>query len=343
MRFNARQSLANPDSPARRTASWAYAHRKWAVGLLVVGAVVILAAGPLTLAFPQACNPCHAKTGEYAQWAESPHATVSCASCHTDRGLLFGLGNSLKLVGEVSAIVRGERVRNVAWISDDGCLLCHKDYETLITMSGGLRMSHVGLAEAGFRCAECHAEVAHRSPDAKMAGYKMSTCATCHNNVNVSGQCDTCHTGKTDSSEARTLDPEWAATHGPNWQQMHGMGDLSTCVLCHDPRKCEGCHGVGLPHNQAFAAEHGAQAIADRTACGPCHTTSYCESCHGIDMPHPDGFLPEHSSIAVGFEDPACARCHTTTNCNECHERHAHPGKPQPLRPPGARDRQGPQ
>lgn len=305
-----------------------------AVALLV--AVLGLATGPLTLAVPRSCDVCHAEGGERAEWAASAHAGIGCGKCHADRSFALGLGNSAKLAYEARLTLTGQRPGERAWVPDSACLECHSSIEDAPpVVSGGLRMAHVGISEGGLRCTDCHADAAHEVDDGRIPQPTMSTCATCHNGIAVSGECDLCHTGDRDEGEAREIDAEWAATHGANWEEMHGMGDLSTCVLCHEHSKCAGCHGVDLPHNQAFASSHGDLAKKARDACTSCHTQAYCESCHGIEMPHPEGFLAEHPSIATGLTDPACERCHTTTNCNECHVRHTHPGRVEPMRPPG--------
>ncbi|MBN2821876.1 MAG: hypothetical protein JXR33_01600 [Coriobacteriia bacterium] len=312
---------------AGRARAAAVRQRRQILAVCVAGVLATLLAGPVSLAIPTTCSVCHADTGEYEEWRQSSHAGVACQYCHVERGYLGGLGNSVLLLSEAGRVMSGNR-SDVAWVPDCGCVACHPDIgdEQPFTTSG-LRMQHAGLAAGGYRCVECHAEVAHvRHPD-RMPQPTMSTCAACHNNVQVSGRCETCHSGERSSDEARRRDAELAKTHGGNWKSLHGMGDLDTCTLCHEPSKCEACHDIPLPHDSGFGANHGSVAVSGgRESCLTCHTSSFCDSCHGIEMPHPDGFLPAHSSLANGLEDPLCIRCHTTANCAECHKRHVHPG-----------------
>lgn len=292
------------------------------LALVILG----LAAGPASLAAPASCNWCHAGSGVYDQWRGSAHADARCQQCHVDRGYLAGLGNSAALASEVWRSVFGGP-GDTAWVPDEACLGCHPTIggEETFTVAG-LRMSHIGLAEGGFQCMECHRDAAHEPPADRIPEPTMSTCARCHNNVAVSGACEVCHAGKRAPDEARRVDAEWSKTHGENWRALHGMGELSTCTVCHEPKKCEGCHGMPLPHDSGFAATHGGLAVLSKEPCYTCHTTAFCHSCHGMEMPHPDGFLPEHSAIAESYDDPLCKRCHTVANCHECHIRHTHPG-----------------
>lgn len=312
---------------ANRARAAAARRKREILALCAVAVVATVLAGPVSLAIPASCNLCHAHTGEYEQWQRSPHAEVACQQCHVERGYLGGLSNTALLLSESGKTLSGD-VSDVAWVPDDACMECHPEIggEQPFT-TAGLRMQHAGLSDGGYRCVECHLGVAHEPHVDRIPQPTMSTCATCHNNVRVSGQCDICHTGDRSADEARRHDAELAKTHGVNWRSLHGMGDLQTCTLCHEPSKCEACHGVPLPHDSGFGATHGAEAVlGGREPCLTCHTASFCDSCHGIEMPHPDGFLPAHSSLAEGLEDPLCIRCHTTANCAECHKRHIHPG-----------------
>lgn len=294
---------------------------------VVVLVIVVLLSGPVTLVKPQACRACHVPRVAYDSWRASSHASVSCQGCHADRATLAGVGNTVGLVGDVVKAVTGSPADPVA-VSDAACVSCHPGLQSKApTVSSGLRMSHKGLANAGYRCLDCHADAAHRVSDYRLVKPTMSTCATCHNNEKVSGACTVCHVDDAKSQDvARRTDPEWSKTHGPNWRKTHGMGDLSTCSLCHESSKCEKCHGMPLPHDQNFLPRHGDYAVKSRQMCRSCHRDAFCESCHGMPMPHPTGFLVTHSAVAKNVNDPLCERCHILGTCAACHESHVHPG-----------------
>lgn len=300
-------------------------HRRAVIAVAVGVPLVVLAVGPVSLVVPVSCNACHGESGAYAQWKASAHSDAGCQDCHAERGYLAGLGNSAALATEVWRSVFGGP-GDAAWVPDEACLDCHPDIGSEQTFTvGELRMSHVGLAEAGYRCVECHGDAAHEYRSGIIPEPKMSTCVRCHNNVSASGKCGLCHAGTTEADKARRVDAEWSKTHGANWQQLHGMGELSTCSLCHRPEECESCHGMPLPHDSGFGATHGTRSMESIDRCLQCHTQAYCDSCHGLEMPHPDGFLAQHSSVAEGHDDPLCKRCHVMANCTECHTRHIHP------------------
>lgn len=289
--------------------------------------LAVLLSGPVTLAQPATCRACHAPRVAYDSWRASSHASVACQDCHADRATLAGLGNTVGLAADVIDTVRGVSAEPVP-VPDATCVSCHPALETkAATVNRGLRMSHKGLAKAGYRCMDCHADAAHPvSPDRLMKP-TMSVCAGCHNNEKVSGTCEICHVDDTKSQdEARRRDPEWSKTHGPNWRKTHGMGRLSTCSLCHRSSKCEKCHGMPLPHDRNFVALHGSYAVKSRDRCRTCHRDTFCDSCHGVPMPHPARFLSTHSKTAKDVRDPLCARCHLLGTCAGCHESHIHPG-----------------
>ena len=299
--------------------------------VLTLGLLAFIAfalSGPATLAYPRSCTACHISKVAYSDWHTSSHASVRCERCHTDRAYLAGVGNSFALASDALGSLGGASGGSVV-VPDSACTSCHPQSELLRpVVSGSLRMSHAGLAEGGFRCMDCHSGVAHKVPASPASVPTMSTCARCHNNVKVSGKCAVCHTQQKSADVVRRSDPEWSKTHGPQWRQLHGMGDLSNCTMCHEPQECQKCHGVPLPHDENFIADHGKTALQSKQLCLNCHNQSFCDNCHGFPIPHPAGFLPAHSKIAKSVEDPRCIRCHIADDCAMCHKSHVHPNGP---------------
>jgi hypothetical protein len=207
-----------------------------------------------------------------------------------------------------------------------GTLVCHEDEIVAILEIGGLRILHAACAPSPTSCGTCHNVVPHGPAVRWIREPVMDDCVGCHNEAGVTTECDICHEGRL-TTERLSTGP-WAVTHGPAWRSMHGLGDLRTCVTCHDEEKCRGCHEIELPHPRGFPLTHGADAIAHEDACLTCHDiASLCDPCHGLQMPHPDSFLPEHSGIASGLDDPVCATCHIREDCTDCHVAHTHPGR----------------
>jgi hypothetical protein len=303
----------------------------WCIPVLVLAAI----AGSLTMAnVPAACRACH-ETRIADGLDSSAHAGTSCVACHSGYRTFGGLAGLTHAIGGLlhpsaaSASTAGS-------VPDDSCLACHPQgvtYETVV--SRGVRMSHIGLSDAGYRCVDCHEPLVHGTAEGKLAVPTMGTCTTCHDGQAESAACDTCHPERAADDGTRLRDAEWAVTHGADWERAHGLGDLTTCGICHTPEKCESCHGIKLPHPSDFGILHGTEAIAVGAAtCQTCHTAAFCTSCHGIEMPHPEGFLERHSEEAESLTDKRCMVCHVSANCNECHERHLHPGSSHRLRPP---------
>lgn len=298
-----------------------------AVGVVVLAIVVFLVSGPVTLYAARSCGACHAPA--YADWKASAHASVPCERCHADRAVLAGVGNSFALASDVWKDIGGA-AGTASPPSNAPCVSCHpSDVLARPTVVGGLRISHKGLAEAGYRCTDCHADVAHRVSPSRLSAPTMSMCARCHNNVNVSGQCTECHSQAGSTQLAQSRDPEWSKTHGPNWRQLHGMGELSTCTMCHKSEECQQCHQVPLPHDANFIADHGATAKKSKPVCLTCHSRSFCDNCHGLPIPHPAGFLAQHSTVAKSDDDARCLRCHVADDCASCHQQHVHPHGPR--------------
>lgn len=296
------------------------------LGLVALAIILFLVAGPATLGAARSCRVCHVPAVAYAEWQKSSHSSVRCEQCHTDRAYLAGVGNSVALASDAWKTLRGKGTSDTVRVSDEACVACHPraGLEKPVEVNG-LRMSHSGLAAGGYRCTDCHAGVAHKLPSSRVSGPTMSTCARCHNNVTVSGACSECHSEPKSTDQARRSDPEWSKTHGPDWKRLHGMGDLSTCRLCHEPSKCEKCHGLPLPHDEAFISQHAGAAKTAEARCLSCHTRSFCDNCHGIPMPHPVGFLADHPKTATSDSDPRCMRCHVELDCKQCHAAHVHP------------------
>jgi nitrate/TMAO reductase-like tetraheme cytochrome c subunit len=296
------------------------------IGIALLLLVAIAVAGPITLAAPKSCSSCHPVSAAYAQWSTSSHAKVACERCHVERATFGGLGNSVALVGDAVDTVTGNSTKSGV-VQDGTCLSCHqKVRDDKPFVRGGLRMSHAGLIDTGYRCVECHSDVAHAAPAARPSGIRMSLCARCHNNVKTSGACNLCHVDSRTPDKARLGDPEWSKTHGRDWKTLHGMGDLSTCTLCHDSKKCQGCHGIPLPHPEIFIKTHGKDSLQPSATCLTCHKQSFCDNCHAMPMPHPKGFLPKHPAYANSTNDPRCLRCHPSDSCSDCHLDHVHPG-----------------
>lgn len=177
-----------------------------------------------------------------------------------------------------------------------GCLKCHNDYAEKIRFVSTY-MDHPLHAELGVACKTCHLDVEHPGP----LPPPESVCAKCHDEVNDTDQCITCHApGSVPHfyrlGYPRDQKPECDTCHPPgsfdttarslvNPPATDGS-DRSYCTSCHQAETCEGCHGTagapgaGVKHPAGWVQQHGEIAVAT-SSCTTCHTTRWCaDSCH---------------------------------------------------------------
>lgn len=303
-----------------------------AIGLVAVFAIVIVLVAT-TATSTAGCGWCHRPQANAL--TKSVHERVACGSCHA--------ASPVRLQASVDVVARMVPA-SLGGIKLDGpgrpmassaCTHCHDSVMAgEVVQARGIRIKHESCA-SGAPCATCHSAASHGRSTRVVRAPSMSGCTKCHLERGISTDCDVCHEGK--MSADRVRDPAWVRVHGPDWKSDHGLGDQSTCAVCHSQDDCGRCHGPGVPHPGDFGSTHGDYAIeSGQDKCLTCHKTgAFCEGCHTIEMPHPDGFLQQHSSIATFNEDPACTVCHPLEDCRSCHTYHIHPGG---TKPPVGRD-----
>ncbi len=255
--------------------------------------------------------------------SKSAHRDADCYACHG--GADFG-ERWIRFGRDATAVFRLGRIAEAS-VGNHACVDCHDDLREVVE-ARGLRMSHSTCLSAVTRCTVCHADTAHpQASPARMLD--MGSCTSCHDGRRAPDTCATCHVGKRDVP--REGSNAWRVTHGANWKSTHGMGDLTTCRVCHADADCTKCH-LGVPHRSDWAATHGAEAEkAGKAKCLVCHIRALCDGCHGTVMPHPSGWLAAHptsTTPAQAAGDGLCRGCHSETDCRECHELHVHPGIP---------------
>ena len=303
-----------PGKPSRvpRRVAWA------AAAVLVVAALAFSLINAVLL---PGCESCHTAAPFRAATAAAPHAKVDCRACHVAPGLVGRLAFSVGEPFHMSAGVIGGARRDAASVPDSRCLVCHEDIMDGDTISDGLRITHKSCA-AGASCSDCHSATAHGEATSWLRVYEMDQCLACHVSQGRT-KCDLCHEGR--DAASRIESPTFRVTHGAQWRTTHGMGDGSTCVVCHGTGDCVQCHGPGVPHGQDFVQLHPRDARRTDAKCDGCHDKSFCDSCHGTPMPHSKAFTKGHAKSA-GSDPDLCKRCHAAEDCTVCHDKHVHPG-----------------
>ncbi len=272
------------------------------------------------------CKTCHVIRDEFDALKDSPHKDVPCLSCHSDPGILgFSSRMISGLQNALSYTFESYEEPIVSEVSNEACLTCHSDIKRGLAINNAIQVSHKEFLAAGYKCSDCHNTVAHGDSIAQPKMPHMDKCTACHNNKDAPTTCDLCHM-KEMKREVRASGP-WAITHGSTWERTHGMGNLTTCIICHETEKCAKCH-IEMPHPESWPYIHGDKAknVSKEDDCYNCHVKSFCKDCHRVEMPHPTGFLPEHPKVVQKEGDEICYNCHVKGDCRACHERHTHPG-----------------
>lgn len=282
------------------------------------------------------CLSCHGDVPHTAQREDDSHASVRCVSCHESGGALSSV--TVAVPARIAHVVTGlfEASPTVGFgpVAGRACLRCHSSVadEVVEIADRSLLVSHSEPLEAGAGCLDCH----KLDENAKIgqATKGMGTCLRCHNEVDASAACETCHLG--DVSDAVLVSfrpaPRRIITQ-PN------------CYTCHDPAPCDSCHqGVRLPHPPDYAWTHMYDAARDiwfnaGRACYSCHTdernSCYQAGCHDVELayhyrrdpsfPRTHGDPATYPRVDDPYnQDPDCGGCHRfaatfDSPCEMCH------------------------
>ncbi len=296
--------------------------------IFAISLAVLLISIPVSLTPSSSfCRLCHG--GEYKSWKSSSHKKVSCNSCHRSPDFFAFTSYRMAILRMIGSSLTGSYELPVrADVPTKACRACHSDKERKTLVVGGLRMSHKEPLRAGYECTLCHNTVVHGKlvPDPREVD--MNSCFSCHNGEKATATCEVCHSGRT-SRAKRITQSSWQITHGRKWRELHGMGNLTSCSVCHRSNFCARCHGTELPHAQSWLNIHGRLAKQDRKSCLTCHREELCNNCHKtIEMPHTSSFLAEHAEKMKKLGRQKCLYCHLEQGCDSCHNTHIHPGLP---------------
>ncbi len=102
---------------------------------------------------------------------------------------------------------------------------------------------------------------------------------------------------------------------------------VNTCYTCHLKSFCTDCHGVPIPHPEAFYSSHGQEGLADPASCARCHARSaaeaqgtlFCSACHHAQSEPGTAWLPQHNGVVQREGAEQCFVCHDTVYCATCH------------------------
>lgn len=284
--------------------------------------LLIVASAPLIPGAGDACGACHAVGSAVDSWRAGSHASVSCYSCHARSGAAGAIEASVRGLGAVFGA--GSRIP----ANDAECLGCHEAGISGVIESGGVRVRHADITDAGVSCFACHAGVGHASrvtsEPAKASQEEpvvivrsvMSRCLLCHDGEKAPARCETCHVGRKPSDSSSVDGPRGDTAAPPR------------CDACHSPavqQGCVDCHGLVLPHPVEFMPQHAAQSFEAPSLCAKCHEgASAAEgcACHDADTNLHGTYsrwFPLHGPAAASTGQGGC-RCHQPSFCGFCHE-----------------------
>lgn len=298
---------------------------RWARALVwFVLIVVALVMFDVTGGNKTVCLSCH-QGKPHMRETSDPHKSISCVRCHEDRhGVAWFSAAAARGAHILSAAVSPSWSNGYGAITVNACRKCHAKVATgtIIIRKQELRVSHMEPLKAGARCLDCHelndqGEIAERNRG-------MTTCLRCHDGKHAKNACAQCHLG----------DPS-AAIRDDEKDMVFSAEILVPdyrCGGCHgDQAKCDKCHGLRMPHNEAFKkVKHAKFGAFDRkaTCFKVCHTVSQCNKCHGFN---PGARVSGHAPDWIRMHgygrsmDSACA-CHSPENdpkrpfCPICHD-----------------------
>jgi len=297
---------------------------------------------------PDFCGSCHEMKSRHAAWQSSLHAEVTCADCHSGRGI----------GGWARAKVDGMRELWVHFTADsfdhiqltehqvpvvnENCRRCHAVAE-LVTERDGLVISHEKHLAEGAQCLACHSSGSSHPLEPRG---DMTTEAS---RVD-SARCYDCHDGTPDQDGEIVFDARaegsCAQCH-PRASLALDHGDEGTCGECHDAHEdqhfplgadsaiCAKCHfehvndASSSPHDperpQACGQCHQVMSPATLYGTGPRPATTQCYACHedflalvkGGKAASPSGFSDGdtdlhrlHFAEERGADSEWCFDCH---------------------------------
>jgi len=301
-----------PKSP--RVLASVAAHRLTAVVLAAILIVTALVAGSFYTAKPGFCaSNCHRADSAMQSSMNDVHASISCVDCHESgvvgRRVLGVVPRSLHVASQLAQFDG----RAYGRPDGAGCLSCHSSIErdVIDDEALGLRMRHSDVVSGGLSCRICHESAGHGTT---LSATAMSVCVRCHDGVKASSACRTCHLGE----------PARAGLAQKRVFRTTRL-DVTTigCGGCHSENTCDACHGIRMPHTQAFVDGGHARAAAfgRKALCQRCHTDRDCRVCHApFAGGHPGNWERAHQFASATSGCP-CHQKHprTTPMCMLCH------------------------
>jgi len=297
------------------------------IPLLIIAAVLVAYHATGTNGYCAAV--CHG--GEQSVYDAVAANHARCVQCHELPGVTAIPLNVTWRVAMIVDHLEGKKAHGPAVVSSASCMACHTAALRTTVKWRGIRMSHAEPMSSGMTCTSCHPATGH----AMSVEYSMSSCTPCHDGHAASAKCAECHDTSPLNAKARTdLAAVGSLGTGKVTFPIVQIGQTIDCSACHvDEEKCDACHGLRLPHSDAFVnGGHARNAgFGGRAMCTKCHTIAWCNGgCHiGLTAngsAHPANWITQHAK-APWNSGCVChqGRSHRTfPMCNLCHDPKTH-------------------
>lgn len=298
------------------------------------------------------CVSCH--QADYQAAANPNHVNAgianTCESCHNSTAWIPSTFNhtttGFELTGQHSLIQCSSCHLGTTTGLNSECISCHQNnYNTAV--------NHVSQGYP-YDCKMCHNTVAwnqatfnHNNTNFQLTGAHIGvTCSNCHTNgfSGTPSECISCHASDYNNAsdpnhvalnlsnqcqECHTTNPDWKPAAFPNhsyYFQFVGahIAIQNNCSSCHingysnTPTECYGCHQSN--YQNAVNPPH--QSSQFPTDCKPCHTQSaWRPSTFNHDGPYFPIYSGKHKNKWT-----TCSQCHTNPSnytifsCIDCHE-----------------------
>lgn len=297
------------------------------VGVVVAAMSLIWVVAGVSTSKASVCLSCHADSPHAGLEDQDAHASTDCVGCHEPGSPLYKVTAGLpdRTLHVVLGFVRPNSVASYGIpVASEGCSGCHEEQiaQTTTNAELGIKVSHIEPLAAGAECVDCHAL---RDGVVSVRTVGHDPCLRCHGTAGVSEDCDVCHTG----------DPAGTTLAYDSARGVYAKRQITdlTCGGCHSQEKCDDCHGIRMPHSQAFKSYGHARIAAEYIwsgrldVCETCHYKDHneCANCHsGVFPSHAPSFQYEHPSASAS----QCV-CHINDDlvanpdrsfCDLCHE-----------------------
>ncbi len=227
--------------------------------------------------------------------------------------------------GDITLVLEGDK-KHDNWMSMDGCFRCHsqtpKDAETPPGACEACHPADYKLVPATHEKDPWYTLFGDSTGHTKAA---KDESATVTESLKLHSEAES----KTAGDGTEKPESEAAENEEPKWQEeLIPSSGVNSCYTCHSTSYCTNCHGLEIPHSEAFKKDHSDQGFAKPEVCGRCHArsaeeakgTGFCNACHHpTSTPPGDKWATEHPKTIKKTGAAACYDCHDERQCSYCH------------------------